>query len=526
VVQNTGTAGAGSSINIIGGNAGNSALLFSDTDAFNAGLLMYRHDVEAMSIYTNFNERVRIDSTGRVGIGTINPSNTLHLVTSGAGVALSVGRSDSPNYFNVGTYNNQFTISRNSVSNHALNINSNGNMVGINLLQTNPNPSSTLHVAGSALFTSWTAINFSNAANVTPTAPLEVSGTISATNAILSSLQTDAAGLGQVAMTSATVTGDFRVWGNLYVSGSQTIDGVSFANGGVNAVGTVTATAFSGDGSRLTNLNTGGFDDDRIVSGTAKVTANSTGYISLSTGGSDYGYLDTGGRLVIPGISTTTNQASFTSLYVSGNVGIGTATPSSKLHVAGAIRLGADASSTSLWVPTNTAMRTGLAGTNFYFDLGNVYFRDGNASSSAAKVIINGQIGLGNALMNTPSSSIHTTGAIRIAQESSTTLNTCDADRAGAIRWQGSQFQVCYGSGGWALLSSADVSGTIGQPDRIVSGTAQIIARNNADISVSTNMDVSGTLKLAGTGAEVCSAATIGTTRINPSTGRPEYCRW
>jgi hypothetical protein len=47
---------------------------------------------------------------------------------------------------------------------------------------------------------------------------------------------------------------NLRVTGNLYVSGSQTIDGVSFANGGLNATGTVTATHFVGDGSGLTNL--------------------------------------------------------------------------------------------------------------------------------------------------------------------------------------------------------------------------------------------------------------------------------
>jgi len=51
----------------------------------------------------------------------------------------------------------------------------NGN-IGMNTTD----PSQTLHVAGSALTTSWTGINFS-AANVTPTAPLEVSGTVSAT---------------------------------------------------------------------------------------------------------------------------------------------------------------------------------------------------------------------------------------------------------------------------------------------------------------------------------------------------------
>jgi len=63
-----------------------------------------------------------------------------------------------------------------------------------------------------------------------------------------------------------------------------------------------------------------GGEPDAIVSGTTSVTANTSGYISLTTGGTTTGYFDTAGRLVVPGISVTTNQASFTTVYVSGNI--------------------------------------------------------------------------------------------------------------------------------------------------------------------------------------------------------------
>lgn len=52
---------------------------------------------------------------------------------------------------------------------------------------SNTDPSQTLHISGTLLTTSWTGINFSNAAVVTPTAPLEVLGTISATAIRMSS---------------------------------------------------------------------------------------------------------------------------------------------------------------------------------------------------------------------------------------------------------------------------------------------------------------------------------------------------
>ena len=69
-----------------------------------------------------------------------------------------------------------------------------------------------------------------------------------------------------------------------------------------------------GDGSGLTNLSVQG---DRITSGTSNVTVNSaTSTISFTTNGSVANYIDSSGRLVTTGISTTTNQASFTTINI------------------------------------------------------------------------------------------------------------------------------------------------------------------------------------------------------------------
>jgi hypothetical protein len=71
---------------------------------------------------------------------------------------------------------------------------------------------------------------------------------------------------------------------------------------------------------------------------------------------------------------------------------------------------------------------------------------------------------------------------------------------------------------------------TAAPADRIVSGTAHVVAHENSGISASAPMDVSGsvrvsgTMKVAGTGVEGCGPSTYGTMRRNPTTGAMQVC--
>ncbi|MER9177776.1 hypothetical protein NKH72_30165 [Mesorhizobium sp. M0955] len=164
----------------------------------------------------------------------------------------------------------------------------------------------------------------------------------------------------------------------------------------------------------------------------------------------------------------------------SGWVGIGTTNPAANLEIANSIG--------------NSILRVRKAGGSYaYLNLSdgtagndwrvyNYYdekFSIQHGTQSTGRFLnidISGNTGLRTA---EPSSTLHVNGGIRLAMDSSATTNTCDTDRSGAIRYNGSTFQVCYGTGGWANLT--DASGTTTTADRIISGTAQMIANGNSN---------------------------------------------
>ncbi|HEX2859440.1 MAG TPA: tail fiber domain-containing protein [Alphaproteobacteria bacterium] len=132
------------------------------------------------------------------------------------------------------------------------------------------------------------------------------------------------------------------IYGNTGLTSASLI-GINIASPttALEVSGTVSATRFVGDGSGLTGISGGG-SGDRITSGTNSIIAQTaSNIISITTNNVNTGYFNANGVLTLPGISATANLTSVTSLYASGNVGIGMAPSASfAAAVSGDIALG------------------------------------------------------------------------------------------------------------------------------------------------------------------------------------------
>ena len=92
--DNTVTVG----LSIQADNASNSDINLGDEDDINIGRIQYSHSTDSMQFQINNAERIRITSTGNVGIGTDNPSYKLTVSSGTDDIGILTASSDSGSY--------------------------------------------------------------------------------------------------------------------------------------------------------------------------------------------------------------------------------------------------------------------------------------------------------------------------------------------------------------------------------------------------------------------------------------------
>ena len=95
LVQNNSATSSASGLGLLSGTAANGSIFFGDADDADVGNIFYSHSNNAMGFVTNASERMRIDSSGNVGIGTSSPASIVEII--GVNPKLTINANDVVN---------------------------------------------------------------------------------------------------------------------------------------------------------------------------------------------------------------------------------------------------------------------------------------------------------------------------------------------------------------------------------------------------------------------------------------------
>jgi hypothetical protein len=448
----------------------------------------------------NSPEAMRIVSSGFVGIGTSNPSSTLHIMgvegdpraglilgsTSGTAAFRGQWMPDG-NYSSLIKINTSGRLSIVNMSSGAIAMfDGNTRRVGISIYET---PSTSLHVSGTIRMsdggetcdanrtgairynsgefyvcrngTAWESLT-----SIAQSAAVAADRITSGTTSVLAISSTGLVSITQ----SGTNTAYFHPQ-------------LGLVSIGVSSTGSISATNLYSSGYLLVGAAKPAWLSSGIYAGggiftPGNVVVGATGLASNTAGNYYFGdsNLMTGFRgLSISGgnnyIATLISGTEAMRVVSSGYVGIGTANPSSTLHIFGAQNVNG-----GLTVGDNKQFQV-YAHNNYSATLnmpqsGNLFIAaagtPGFAFYTATRQAILGS-------NNLPSSTLHVVGAIRLGAETSPTLVTCDVNRVGSIKYETNEFYVCRNGTAWESLTSIAQSAAVAA-DRITSGTTYVVA--------------------------------------------------
>lgn len=313
--------------------------------------------------------------------------------------------------------------------------------------------------------TSWSGIDFGTSRTIEARIAVPANGTgdltfeTSSTGSAFEKMRIGAngnVGIGtKTPAISVTVVGEVQVSNSGVVCNASTAGAIRYTGGALSYC----------NGSAFTTLSAvGGTVSDRIASGTTSIVAQTGGVISITTNGTTAGYFDTAGRLISPGISITTlNGISSTNGYFSRGAMLGNSLQAANQHpleiadnISPSLRIRARGQSTEaaiILVGSNTTSNTSqVAMLSAYQPFGggsadsalDIRVRANGEDYYSPKTVMtllgSGRVGLAT---TAPSSTLHVSGTIMA--KTAANDNTCSLTEHGAIRFNDvtGRLQIC-----------------------------------------------------------------------------------
>lgn len=95
-----------------------------------------------------------------------------------------------------------------------------------------------------------------------------------------------------------------------------------------------------------------------------------------------------------------------------------------------------------------------------------------NVAAIRMTIRADGSVGIST---STPRTQLDVNGILRVASDPSATRNICDANRTGAIKYEGGDFSFCRNGSAWESLTGLGGGGAL---DRITSGTSAVVVNS------------------------------------------------
>ncbi len=369
------------------GNSYSSSVQFGDATTIK-GLIEYYNASNAMRFTTSGTESMRITNDGRVGIGSTAPTTMLDVSTSGTGIqdlaVFSGGNSvvsgnGARVYMTAGSGTGRAAYVEGGNSTGA----SNGHYLAFGTSAGSSTPSERMRIihdgrvgigkepVRSAMLDISMSTAFGNTLrlgrvnNTTEGGQLNLDfpendgtaensswiidvfgngGLGDAATPSLRFFRNNSAGVAQTALTLSSY-GSVSL-SNALQLGASSLGCSAGINGAIRYVNSINGVQVCANGTWTalsSNTTVSNAQEDRITSGTHVAVLNTaTGYTSLSTAGTTWGYFG--------------NSASFLPTFYANTVGIGTTAPNATLDVAGHVRLSGPTSNTIAWGTTGAGV--------------------------------------------------------------------------------------------------------------------------------------------------------------------------